>query len=61
MALKVEWWGAGLPPEGAVQAFASAALLHVIIGILMQERISAKEITPEDIARSLGGGKKGDR
>jgi len=57
--MTVEWWKPGLSPEQAVQAFSTSSLLKVIIEILMEERLANKDITPEQIAKALGGTENG--
>jgi hypothetical protein len=56
---KAEWWTQGLPPEGAVQAFASAAVIGVIIRTLLEERLGKGEVTAEDIIGILESGQAG--
>ena len=59
MEYKAEWWVQGLPPEGAVQAFTSAAVIGVLIRILLEERLGKEDISAEDIIGILEGGKTG--
>ena len=59
MEYKAEWWTQGLPPELAVQAFVSTAVVGEIIRALMEERLGTEEVTAGDIMKILEGGKTG--
>jgi hypothetical protein len=40
LTAKVEWWKEGLSPEGAIEAWATAATMSVILAVLLEEKLA---------------------
>lgn len=50
---EAEWWNPDIPPEAAVDVFASAAVVNILIAVLIEERLATGELTEEDMVAAL--------